>query len=222
MCTGTYMCTRTRSLCLFEEGLILTSSCENSLSFSLTMGNSKTTLPTLVLDLDETLVHASPRPGPSSSFKIYVEQDTGSPSIPFYISERPHLNSFIKTVSQMYRIVIFTASRSRYADKVIDQIDPYGAVSMRLYRQDCTRSGSTRFAKNLSRFDKDLRRVILLDNSEDSFALQPNNGILIKAWYGGNRNDDTELLDVIPFLEILSSCKDVRSILSRRRRKKKN
>ena len=174
--------------------------------------------PTLVLDLDETLVHSSPRPSPTSSFKIYVRQDSGR-IVPFYVSERPYLSTFLRTVSKMYRIVIFTASRNRYADKVIDRIDTGGDVSTRFYRQDCTRSASRGFGKNLSMLSKDLSRVVLVDNSSDSFAFQPNNCILIKSWYG--IGEDTELLDIIPFLEILATCDDVRSILSRRRRKRR-
>ena len=173
--------------------------------------------PTLVLDLDETLVHSSPRPSPTSSFQIHVRQQDSGRMIPFYVSARPYLSQFLRSMAKVYRIVIFTASRNRYADKVIDRIDSGDYISTRFYRQDCTRGASRGFAKNLSRLSKDLSRVVLVDNSSDSFAFQPNNCILIKSWYGVG--EDTELLDIIPFLEILATCDDVRSILSRRIRK---
>lgn len=71
---------------------------------------------TLVLDLDETLVHfeASER-----KFKI-----------------RPNCITFLKTLSQYLEIVIFTAASQDYADWILDVLDPeHKFISHRLYRQ---------------------------------------------------------------------------------------
>jgi len=37
-------------------------------------------------------------------------------------------------MSQLYEIIVFTASQKLYADKIIDQIDPKKRISHRLYR----------------------------------------------------------------------------------------
>ena len=70
---------------------------------------------TLVLDLDETLVHfeASER-----KFKI-----------------RPFCISFLKTLSKLFEIVIFTAASQDYADWILDVLDPSKEyIQHRLYR----------------------------------------------------------------------------------------
>jgi CTD small phosphatase-like protein 2 len=71
---------------------------------------------TLVLDLDETLVHY---------FEI---GDQGK----FLV--RPGVASFLKEMNKFYEIVIFTAAVQDYADWALNQIDPDGLIKYRLYR----------------------------------------------------------------------------------------
>jgi TFIIF-interacting CTD phosphatase-like protein len=56
--------------------------------------------------------------------------------------------------------------------------------------------------------------VILLDNSNLSFLVNPDNGIPIESWIGNMQ--DCELLYLLPILEALRFVKDARSILSLR------
>lgn len=72
---------------------------------------------TLVLDLDETLIH---------------NVEYGSES---FFLVRPGCIQFIDTMSKYYEIVIFTAALQEYADQVVDQIDPGNKIKYRLYRQ---------------------------------------------------------------------------------------
>ena len=55
------------------------------------------------------------------------------------------------------------------------------------------------FVKDLSRIGRDLSKVIIIDNMPHSFSLQKENGILIKPFYGDDKNDDC-LLKLIPIL----------------------
>lgn len=119
---------------------------------------------TLVLDLDETLVHFFDM-GPDSHFKI-----------------RPGCNEFLTELSKYYELVIFTAAMQDYADSVLDQIDKEGLIKYRLYRQHTSPYGQL-IAKDLSKIGRDLSKSILVDNVADNFALQPDNGIFIKTWY---------------------------------------
>jgi len=145
----------------------------------------------LVLDLDETLVHYFDM-GPDSHFLI-----------------RPGCNKFLTELSKYYELVIFTAAMQDYADSVLDQIDKEGLIKYRLYRQHTSPHGSL-IAKDLSRIGRDLSRSILVDNVADNFALQPDNGIFITTWY--DDMSDTCLYDLIPLLKSLvkNKVKDVR------------
>ena len=119
---------------------------------------------TLVLDLDETLVHFFDM-GPDSHYLV-----------------RPGCNEFLTELSKHYELVIFTAAMQDYADSVLDQIDSEGLIKYRLYRQHTSPYGQL-IAKDLSKIGRDLAKSILIDNVADNFALQPDNGIFIKTWY---------------------------------------
>ena len=56
--------------------------------------------------------------------------------------------------------------------------------------------------------DRDIKNIILVDNSIISFAFQMNNGIPIKAYM--RQPDDEELLFMVTFLEELNSYPDPR------------
>eukprot|EP01071_Lankesteria_metandrocarpae_P002882 Lankesteria_metandrocarpae@DN2622_c0_g1_i1.p1 len=76
---------------------------------------------TLVLDLDETLVHSAFKPVTGHSFVISVEID-GNPQ-EIYVAKRPGVDEFLKSMRKLYEIVIFTASLDKYANPVIDALD---------------------------------------------------------------------------------------------------
>ena len=71
---------------------------------------------TLVLDLDETLVHYY-EVGGEGNFRI-----------------RPGCDIFLKEMSEIYEVVIFTAAMQDYANWVLDNIDKEKRISFRLYR----------------------------------------------------------------------------------------
>ena len=43
--------------------------------------------------------------------------------------------------------------------------------------------------KNLSKIGRDISKICIIDDDEENFILQPDNGIKIKA-YSGNKNDN--------------------------------
>ena len=64
------------------------------------------------------------------------------------------------------------------------------------------------YIKDLLKIDKDLSKIVILDDNITSFSLQTENGIPIKSWYGNKQ--DIELFKLIPLLKKLSNYKDVR------------
>ena len=151
---------------------------------------------TLVLDLDETLIHYK-----SEKNEFYV---------------RPHLDYFLGKVKDCYELVVFTASIKEYADQIIDKIDSQRVIKHRLYRQH-TKFQNNIYYKDLSLINRDLKKTIIVDNSIENFSLQPQNGIYIKSWFDdpndlalrqmGNILEIIArgfLMDVRPFLQALS------------------
>ena len=130
---------------------------------------------TLVLDLDETLVH-------------YVEDEESA-----YIQVRPGTEDFILDLSNYYEIVIFTAALKNYADIVIDSIDPNKKIIYRLYRNYTIKVGDINF-KDLSKLGRDLKKVIIIDNNSSNFGLQPKNGLKIKDFEGDENDEELDYL----------------------------
>ena len=63
---------------------------------------------TLVLDLDETLVHSSFDPSQPHQFSVPLILDGRTCEV--YVSVRPGIDSFLQSMSSLYEIVVFTAS----------------------------------------------------------------------------------------------------------------
>ncbi|KAF9186945.1 Nuclear envelope morphology protein 1 [Haplosporangium sp. Z 767] len=167
---------------------------------------------TLVLDLDETLIHSTSRGSRSQGYMVEVLVDRHA--CLYYVYKRPHVDYFLKKVSEWYKLVIFTASMAEYADPVIDWLDQNRTLfDKRYFRQACFfRNGS--YLKDLTVIDPDLSSVCLLDNSPISYSLNKENGIPIDSWI--DDPNDEALLDLLPFLDALRFTEDVRSILSLR------
>lgn len=168
---------------------------------------------TLILDLDETLIHSLSKGGKMSSGHM-VEVKLGTHAILYYVHKRPHCDWFLEKVSQWYDVVIFTASVQEYADPVIDWLEQDKKYfKARYYRQHCTyRYGA--YMKDLSIAEPNLSKAIIVDNSPLSYRINEENAIPIEGWISDP--SDRDLLHLIPVLQNLHLINDVRSLLSLR------
>lgn len=187
---------------------------------------------TLVVDLDETLIHSLAKGGRMSSGHM-VEVKLAAPMtasvgpgappttlgpqhpILYYVHKRPHCDEFLRKVCRWYKLVVFTASVQEYADPVIDWLEQERKFfQARYYRQHCTvRNGA--YIKDLSSVEPDLSKVMILDNSPMSYIFHEDNAIPIEGWI--NDPTDNGLLHLIPMLEALQHATDVRALLALRR-----
>ncbi|KAI0952270.1 hypothetical protein AcV7_008139 [Taiwanofungus camphoratus] len=185
---------------------------------------------TLVLDLDETLIHATSRPMLATSSSgsgllglsmfgrgnkgagHMVEVVLGGRSTLYHVYKRPFVDYFLRKVSGWYTLVIFTASMQEYADPVIDWLDAgRGILTRRLFRESCTQLPNGSYTKDLSIVEQDLARICLIDNSPICYSVNEANGIPIEGWT--HDPHDEALLDLLPVLDSLRFTSDVRRIL---------
>ncbi|KNA09779.1 hypothetical protein SOVF_150440 isoform A [Spinacia oleracea] len=167
---------------------------------------------TLVLDLDETLVHSTLEHCEDADFTFAVFFNMKEHTV--YVKERPHLRIFLKKVAEMFEIIVFTASQSIYAEQLLDILDPDGKlISGRLYRESCIFSDGS-YTKDLTVLGLDLAKVLIVDNSPQVFRLQINNGIPIKSWF--DDRSDNELMSLVPFLENMADVDDVRPLIAKK------
>ncbi len=69
----------------------------------------------LILDLDETLIHARETPlVRKSDFSVYT----------YHVYKRPYLDIFLTTCLDWFDVAVWTSSGSEYATEVVDKIFP--------------------------------------------------------------------------------------------------
>jgi RNA polymerase II subunit A small phosphatase-like protein len=127
------------------------------------------------LDLDETLVHSSFKPVPNADYVLPVEIEGVVYQV--YVIKRPGCDEFLARMGKLYEVVIFTASLAKYADPLLDLLDPENVMRARLFREACVFHEGN-FVKDLSLIGRDPKATIIVDNSPASFLFQPENAIL--------------------------------------------
>ena len=152
---------------------------------------------TLVLDMDETLVH------------YFFTHVNGM----FLV--RPYCFEFLNELNKYYEIVTFTAGKKEYADSILNQLDINdNIIKYRLYRQHITVVGFSVY-KDLTKLGRDLSKIIIVDNFKENFKMQPNNGIFIKTWTSDV--NDTQFNDLLKILKDIVICNvsDVRPVIQK-------
>ena len=150
---------------------------------------------TLVLDMDETLIH------------FFFTHINGM----FFV--RPFCFDFLNELNDLYEIITFTAGTKEYADMILNQLDINNNIfKYRLYRQHITISELNIF-KDLDKIGRDLSKTIIIDNLKDNFKMHPNNGIFIKTWTSDI--NDIQLRDLKKILKdiVKYNVDDVREII---------
>jgi len=148
---------------------------------------------TLVLSLEDTLIH--------------TEWDR---KFGHRTRKRPGLDAFLAHLSQFYEIVIFTSAMSSYAAPITEKMQENGGYFQHALFNEHTKGNRI---KDLSYLNRDLRHVILVDTNPNAYSQQKYNGIAIKPWDGDL--NDTELLNLVPFLEAVfkEDIQDVREVI---------
>lgn len=159
---------------------------------------------TVIFDLDETLVHCSDKEG---GIKINFKIENNK-KINAYLFVRPFLSDMLEMLSKEFELILFTASLKTYADEVLRHIDPDNKYfKYKYYRESCIKIKGDIYVKDLRIIDRDIADMVLVDNASYSFGFQLKNGIPIIPFY--NSNEDSELLNLVPFIEYLKEVKDI-------------
>ncbi|KAK2963356.1 putative Carboxy-terminal domain RNA polymerase II polypeptide A small phosphatase 1 [Blattamonas nauphoetae] len=194
---------------------------------------------TLVLDLDETLLHCDVQPllgREDDRFDAVFGERTHT----IHVRYRPFLEAFIAEVVTLFEVVIFTASQAVYANEVLNRIEkrtilhleqtnpahqvyqsylahrarndpnPFHILPHRRFRNSCI-VVQGHYIKDLTCLGRGLDKVILVDNSPQAFGFQVDNGFPIDEFFDDEFDD--QLTKVIPFLQALAEADDVRDLL---------
>ena len=151
---------------------------------------------TLILDLDETLIHFSDGSWSHENEKNFNKQEF--PEEPCFFV-RPGLNAFLTQLSQYYEMIIFTAAMRDYASYFVEQIDHKKVFTHMLCREHCQKNDDGSAIKDLRLVGRDLNTTLIIDNIAENFCFTtPNHGIECSDFTGGF--EDTELTVLKDFL----------------------
>jgi len=178
---------------------------------------------TLVLDVDETLIHSRLSPNQDRFRQSEERKENANVCEEFsitlqdgeriWVNKRPGLDKFLKDVSDRYEVIAYTAGLEEYAKPLLDWLDPNGSIFRhRLYRDSCLFIRGY-YVKDLQKLNRDLRRTVLVDNNAFCFLPQLSNGIPISSFYDNSSDNALYVLD--KFLRRIDDESDVRPILNK-------
>lgn len=185
---------------------------------------------TVVLDIDETLIHTDMQEAMAQGIRNNAEQeqekatdrekrqferfniDLDGHKVNVY--RRPHLDWFLKEASTKFELVTFTAGVQYYGKSVLEHIDPnQERIRHRFYRHHCTHLDTQVYTKDLSALGRPLSRVVLVDNNPICFLPNPDNGIPVNSFLA--KEHDNTLQTLMTLLDYLNAQSDVRPVLQR-------
>jgi len=156
---------------------------------------------TLVIDLEDTIVHAE------------YKRERG-----WLTYKRPGVQQFLEAAWNLgWEVVLYTDQDHMAAEPVMEKIDPGRRfVPFRLFRDSTLYTGGVlspgTHVRDLSRLNRDPRKTLYMTWDEATGARQPENVVRVSKWTGDP--GDTQLLDMIPVLQMIVETRmaDVRDV----------
>ena len=138
---------------------------------------------TLVLDLNKTLAYYNK----DSQENVYLRKD---------------LFSFLSMIKTYYEIIAFSCEPNEITEKIIEEIEAHKAYfDYRLYREHSILYENT-LVKDISLIGREISKIIVVDDDENCFKLNKENGIKICS-YNGKNNMDNALLELKKILILI-------------------
>jgi len=167
----------------------------------------------LLLDLDETLIHATTVPltiTPDFQFDLY------------HIYKRPGLERFLINISQHFTLGVWSSAGNAYVEEIVKMITPDTIEWFMIWgRSRCTIKRDYNldgyyFEKRLDKVKKKgfkLEQIIIVDDSPEKSRSNYGNAVYIEPFTGnGNDNELTYLYD---YLLTLKEAGNIRAIEKR-------
>ena len=167
----------------------------------------------LILDLDETLVHAAEQG---------LDREPDFYCVPYALYRRPYLEHFLEAVRRTYRLAVWTSSTRSYMECVLanilrEELD----LEFAWARERCTRvfdaeHQSVTWVKNLKKVKRtgySLDRVLMIDDTPAKLRRSYGNLVRVRAWTGAA--DDDELRRLALYLDRICHAESFRRMEKR-------
>lgn len=177
----------------------------------------------LVLDLDETLIHAREQP---------LEHAADFEVMGYHVYTRPHLERFIVECSARFRLAVWSAATDDYVRAIVERIFPPAHRPELIWgRSRCTwavdrarvreegfldpaiHCGYVKKLAKLKRRGFRLERVLIVDDTPAKCVDNYGNALYVRPFEGAR--DDEELPVLSRYLGTLADVPDVRRLEKR-------
>ncbi len=173
----------------------------------------------LILDLDETLIHTSFFPLKNKYDFMLAEK--------YFVHKRPHLETFLQTCYQYFRLAVWSAGTDDYVREIVDEIFPENIELEFVWgRNKCSTSinysidyysnGLSTYTKQFRRLKKagyNLNRILIVDDKPHVVANSYGNAIYVNEFNGDATDNELDLL--LPYLISLKDIENVRTVEKR-------
>ena len=182
----------------------------------------------LILDLDETLIHATEVPLPDLTPDLVLWKQ-------YYVYKRPFLEEFIQICQQYFELAVWSSASSDYVNKIVKAVFPKDIPLAFVWsRKKCTyttypinyleASGLAYdhyslprvWFKKLEKVKKlgyALSKILIVDNSPEKLFYNYGNAIYVDDFMGDT--NDQELMLLSKYLPTLHAVEDVRVLEKR-------
>ena len=173
----------------------------------------------LILDLDETLIHAT-------RDKLDIQEDFQFDQ--YFVHKRPYLDEFLIKISNHFKVGIWSSATDTYVSEIVKQIKPDSVEFEIIWgRSKCSLKrdytfDTVNFEKRLDKLKKKgfrLEQIIIVDDSPEKSRTNYGNAVYIKE-YTGDKTDE-ELKHLHDYLITLKNAENIRAIEKRGWRFKK-
>jgi RNA polymerase II subunit A small phosphatase-like protein len=157
--------------------------------------------PLLILDLDETLIHAS---------ATKIREETDFQVFHYFVYKRPGLAEFLTTCAQHFKLAIWSSASDDYVQAVVEQILPPGITLEFVWgRSRCTPfatpqideygyynldgTSSYEYAKRLKKVRRrgfSLQKTLIVDDTPAKVQQNYGNAIYIKPYQGETADEE--------------------------------
>ncbi len=182
----------------------------------------------LILDLDETLIHASEeRLAREADFRVFD----------YHVYRRPHLEPFLRRCAEDFRLAVWSSASDDYVAEVVKRIFPPELTLEFVWgRSRCTLaldsarvqeegfmdpSSHFSYAKKLHKLKRRgyrLERMLIVDDTPRKCIHNYGNAIYVHEYEG--QEDDDELIHLGRYLSTLKDAVNVRTLEKRNWRRR--
>ena len=103
---------------------------------------------------------------------------------------RPGFKKFLKNMSQLYDIVIFSREDTSFLEEVVTTIDPKRLYLRFIFGNEFLLTKGNGRYKDLQYLNRSMKKVVALDFNQDDY-LNNNNNVLFMKKYNGETYDDS-------------------------------